>query len=272
MPFLTGDKQVKAVINLLTLFFSVLALVMFVPPIAQSLTYHDFADGQTIFGIANFWNVVSNVPILIPGLLGLMFMARKKTRTLGNTYLEAGEWLPYLVFFVGVTLTAFGSAYYHYAPSNATLIWDRLPMTIMFMGLFSAVIAERINVRAGIRLCLPFVLLGIGSVYNWAMTEQLGHGDLRFYAIIQFFPMLATPVILYLFPPRYTHTKALLWSLGWYVLAKVFEGTDDLFFHLIGLSGHTIKHVFCGVSAYWVYKMLKERAPLAVSSAPNPVK
>jgi len=264
------SRQENAVLHLLTLFFSVLALVMFVPPVAQSQHYHDFADAQTMFGIANFLNVASNLAILVAGVLGLGFMCRSDVRDIGGprqTFSTAAEWWPYFVCFIGVILTAFGSAYYHYNPNNETLIWDRLPMTIMFMGLFCAVIAERISPRAGLQLTVPLLLLGAGAVVNWAMTEKLGLGDLRLYAIIQFFPMLALPVILYLFPPRYTCSNGLFVSMGWYVLAKIFEGTDGFFYHLIGVSGHTIKHLLCGVSSYWLYKMLKERVavPAAVS-------
>ena len=259
------SRKETAILNLLTLFVSVLALVMFVPPVAQSTHYHDFADATTMFGIANFLNVASNLSFLVAGVLGLAFLRRSDVHASGVTFSSSGEWYPYFVFFLGVTLTAFGSGYYHYNPSNETLIWDRLPMTIMFMGLFSAVIAERINTRAGLQLCLPLVIFGIGTVVNWAVTERMGQGDLRLYAIVQFFPMLALPIILYLFPPRYTKQHLLLLSLGWYVLAKVFESTDGFFYHAIGVSGHTIKHLLCGVSAYCIYKMLKERTPVAIA-------
>jgi|AGTN01.3.fsa_nt_gi Alkaline phytoceramidase (aPHC). len=249
----------NAVLNLLTLFFSVLAIILFLPPIAQSPNYHDFADSQTMFGVANFLNVASNIAILAAGVLGLLFLFRKNSLTVGNTFRTAAEWWPYLVFFIGVTATAFGSAYYHWAPSNETLVWDRLPMTVMFMGLFCGVLAERISPRAGFQLCLPLVMLGMATIVNWTTTEHLGLGDLRLYAVVQFFPMVAVPAIMYLFPARYTAQKALLLSFGWYILAKVFEGTDALFYDLIGVSGHTIKHVLCGLSAYWVLKMLRER-------------
>ena len=44
---------------------------LFVPPVAQDLAYHDFADQRTLLGIPNFWNVVSNVPFFFIGLLGI---------------------------------------------------------------------------------------------------------------------------------------------------------------------------------------------------------
>ncbi len=55
------------------------------------------------------------------------------------------------VFFAGLVLTALGSAYYHLDPTNATLVLDRLPMTIAFAGVFGAVVAERVSTRGGFR-------------------------------------------------------------------------------------------------------------------------
>lgn len=42
------------------------------------------------------------------------------------------------VLFAGVLLTSAGSTWYHLAPTNDSLVWDRLPMTLGFMGLFAA--------------------------------------------------------------------------------------------------------------------------------------
>jgi len=41
-------------------------------PIAQDIKYHNFSDKREIFGILNFWNVISNVPFLIVGIYGLV--------------------------------------------------------------------------------------------------------------------------------------------------------------------------------------------------------
>ena len=64
---------------------------------------------------------------------------------------------PYLTLFEGVALTALGSGYYHLAPDNARLVWDRLPMTIGFMGLLAAVLAERVSVPVARRLFVPLL-------------------------------------------------------------------------------------------------------------------
>jgi hypothetical protein len=46
------------------------------PPIPQIQSYNDFADQHTILGIPNFYDVVSNVPFLIVGVLGLYAISK----------------------------------------------------------------------------------------------------------------------------------------------------------------------------------------------------
>ncbi|MBS1992579.1 MAG: alkaline phytoceramidase [Cyanobacteria bacterium SZAS LIN-3] len=257
-------KREKAVLAMLGFFVVILSLVLLVPPISQSLAYHDFADSRSLCGVSNFGNVVSNGAILLGGLAGLCFMFGRKARQTAETFATAAEWWPYLFVFIGATSIAIGSAYYHYQPGNERLIWDRLPMAVMFMALFGAIITERVSLAAAKIFTPALILLGVASVVGWALSEYRGAGDLRFYAIVQFFPMVATPLILWLFPTRYTRQADLIGSMLWYVLAKVFEMFDlQVYIATSGLvSGHTIKHVLCGVSIYWLVRMLQNRRPV----------
>lgn len=259
------QTRVRAVLLILSLFFATAALALFVPPVAQSLGYHNFADTTTLCGVPNFWNVASNISFLISGAAGLMFILRADVRAGGRTFINSAEWWPYFMFFIGAIATAIGSAYYHWAPNNETLLWDRLPLAIMFMGLFSAVVSERIAPEAGRYLTFPLVAFGVATVVNWTVTEHLGLGDLRLYAVVQFFPIVCVPVILRVFPARYTNSSELLVSIGWYALAKFFETFDLAVYTHVGVSGHTIKHILCGVSVYWVVRMLRRRQPAVAS-------
>jgi len=156
------------------------------------------------------------------------------------------------VFFIGITLTGFGSAYYHWNPNNDTLVWDRLPMTISFMAFFAALVSERVNERVGNRLFLPLLVLGIGSVVDWHYTD-----DLRWYALVQFGPMLAIPVILATRPGKYLRTRDVLIVLGWYIAAKVLEQADGLIYSWSGVvSGHALKHFAAAMAAVWVLRAL----------------
>lgn len=216
--------------------FSVLA-VFSLPPVAQDPAYHDFADRRGWLGISNFGDVAGNLVFLAVGMAGLFYSWRDRD---GLSF--APVWL---VFFAGVFLTGLGSGYYHLAPSNGTLVWDRLPMTVAFMSLFSLLIAERVNEKAGRMLFPVLLVLGAASVWYWDWTESAGSGDLRPYALVQFFPMLAIVAILALYPAAHKGTKYILYTLGWYVAAKFLEHFDRDVFDLTGqtVSGHTLKHV-----------------------------
>lgn len=144
------------------------------PRIPQLQSYHVFADQRSILGIPNFGDVVSNVPFGVIGICGLLFLLRSSRNQLKMVFVDRRERWPYVLAFIGLLLTVFGSSYYHLSPDNARLVWDRLPMTIAFMAMVSAVIAERICLRAGLWL-LPLLLpIGIGSVFEWYASEARG--------------------------------------------------------------------------------------------------
>jgi len=170
---------------------------------------------------------------------------------------------PYAVFFVGVALVSLGSAYYHWAPSNDRLLWDRLPMSIAFMAFCSAIVADRIHVKAGNTVLLPIlVTLGLLSLFYWDWTELLGRGDLRFYGFVQYYPIIALPVVCWLFPQyRYTAGRYIAWVVSWYGLSKVLEYFDHEVFNVLGhlISGHTLKHLAAAVSTFVVLRMLQRQ-------------
>jgi hypothetical protein len=141
------------------------------PPIPQPASYHQFADQRPWLGIPNFGDVASNLAFAVVGLAGFWFLL--KPGKLTNAFVDHRERRPYLVAFFGLLLTAFGSAYYHLAPSNARLVWDRLPMTIVFGALVAVVIIEHISAEAGLKL-LPFlVAIAGGSVLQWIATSYM---------------------------------------------------------------------------------------------------
>jgi hypothetical protein len=159
-------------------------------------------------------------------------------------------------------LTAFGSAYYHLAPSNARLLWDRLPMTIVFGSLVAVVVTEYISVEAGVKL-LPFlVAIAAGSVVQWYRDELHGHGDLRIYGAVQTYAALALLMPL-LAKPRYSRRWDFAVVFGFYALAKFFETADHLVLvHTQSVSGHTLKHLAAAAAGYWILRMLQLREPL----------
>jgi hypothetical protein len=248
-----------------------LGVIFCLPPIPQDRNYHAFADDRTMLGVPNFLNVASNLPFLAVGALGLRVLLRRDAVRPVGPILEPAERGPLLVFFTGVLLTGFDSSYYHLDPDNDRLVWDRLPMTVAFMGLFASTIGERIGVRAGTWLLWPLVWLGFASVLNWQAGERRDAGDLRLYGFVQFYPLVTIPLMMYLFPARYTHAGNVIIALVWYLLAKVLEtGHVDHGIYRLGhiVSGHTLKHLAAGLGAYWLYRMVRDRRPILTATGP----
>jgi hypothetical protein len=238
----------------------------FLPRIPQPQSYHAFADQRVYFGIPNFWNVASNIPFAIVGLWGLLYLSRLTPNELSLRFVDRRERWPYIILFTGLVLTAFGSSYYHWQPNNARLVWDRLPMTIVFMSLIAALVSERISLRAGLWLLPVLLLVGIGSVLQWYWSELQGAGDLRFYAAVQAYSVVFLLLVL-LCPPRYTRGLDLAIVAGLYVLAKLLETFDKTVFawgHLI--SGHTLKHLAGAMAGYWILRMLQRRRAVAMAA------
>lgn len=220
--------------NSILVILAILALTgMFIlSPIEQNQMYHNFSDAKTFLYVPNFWNVISNLPFLIIGFLGLI---KLNSNTIAKTQ--------YLIFFVGILLVSIGSSYYHLNPNDSTLVWDRLPMTVAFMALFSIVISEFISYKKGQLILVPALIIGLLSVSYWVIFN-----DLRFYALVQFYPMLAIPVILIFFKSKYNLTVG-YWSLLLaYSLAKTLEYFDyQVHSYLELISGHTLKHIFVAI-------------------------
>jgi hypothetical protein len=238
---------------------SILAIiaVFLLPAIPQDQSYHSFADRRELFGIPNFWNVISNIPFLIVGILGAIAVSPSN-----QGYLLELRAL-YVTFFTGVFLTGLGSIFYHWNPSNETLLWDRLPMTISLMAFLSIVIGEHIEPKIAHRLLWPLIFLGVSSVLYWYISELQGQGDLRLYVIVQFLPMLIIPLILWLLPSRLSKVAYLWFVVAAYALAKIMELLDQRIFEILGaVGGHPFKHITAAAGVYVFYLALKHRRHL----------
>ena len=241
----------------------------FVPPIAQPQWYHDFGDKRSLLGMPNFWNVISNLPFLFVGGWGIWYVlsdgAKDGLRDL------AERWM-FLFLFAAVALTGVGSAYYHWEPNNDRLVWDRLPLAMMFMGLFAIIVAERLSHRIGALLFVPFVVLGAATVFYWHLTEIWGRGDLRPYLLGQLYPVVVIPILLWLCPASYTRTENLYLAIAWYAGAKLYEFLDKEIY-AVGqiVSGHTLKHVGAAVSCYMILSWIRQRRWLGNDAVETPL-
>jgi len=232
---------------------------LFLPRIPQPASYHNFADQRSWLGIPNFGDVVSNLPFALFGIWGLIFLYRLDAEQVQVTFIDRRERIPYLVAFAGLILTACGSAYYHLAPDNARLVWDRLPMTLVFMSMVAVIIAERISVPASLWLLPLLLIVGAGSVFQWYRSELQSMGNLRLYAAVQVYAALVLLFAVFS-PSPYTRKTDFAVVLGLYALAKLLESTDTQVFSLGHLvSGHTLKHIAAAFGGYWIIRMLERR-------------
>jgi len=185
--------------------------------------------------------VVTNLAFLAVAVRGLRAFGA------AAAFQERWERAAYGILLLGVALVAFGSGYYRWHPDSATLVWDRLPMTVAFMSLLASTIGERTTMGAGKWLLLPLLAAGIASV-AWRVAS----GDLRAYGLAQFYPVAAAPLMLGLFPPRYTGTRGLWTMVGFYVLAKILESFDGAISAALSTGGHPWKHL-AGAAAMGCY-------------------
>ncbi|VVH50563.1 hypothetical protein BPUTSESOX_1189 [uncultured Gammaproteobacteria bacterium] len=234
----------KLTIKLILLISFVIIVIMFLQdPMPQSVKYHSFVDDRGIFGVVNFYNVISNFPFLLVGIYAIMLLKNNRLNISDNI-----KYMYYTMFF-GVIMVFFGSSYFHLDVRHETLFLDRLPMVIVFMALFSIVISEFISLKIGKKLFIPLVALGLFTIIYWIVGESYGSGDLRWYILVQFLPMLITPIILLNFKRK--SAKAYWYLLLFYVFAKLFEHFDGQIFELFGfISGHSIKHIVAALGLF----------------------
>jgi hypothetical protein len=241
---LSTAKRNRPLLVLLAVMVASLAGLPLVPAIPQDQSYHQFADQRTLFGVRNFWNVVSNLPFIAVGAAGLSRFHRHSATC---------------VLFLGIFLTGFGSSYYHWNPNDGTLFWDRLPMTLCFMAILAVVVEERVSAKAGPILLWPLLAIGLFSLLLWSRTD-----DLRLYVWVQFFPCVALPLMFLLFPPKYTGTSYWLIAAALYALAKLLEFYDGAVFSVGSiLSGHTLKHLAAAAACFAILRYFLTRRPIA---------
>ncbi len=243
------SKQYTAIVLAAITFFAFIVVFVFINPIQQDESYHHFADSISIIHIHNFWNVISNIGFVFTGLYGFTILKKYQITTAIN-----------YVLFAGIMLTGIGSAYYHFAPNNTTLVWDRLPMTIVFTTFFAQLYSWYISSKTAMIIWISSLVLGIVSVFYWHYTESIHQGDLRLYAIVQYLPMLLLLVILAF---HYKQFPFLLQPISmvilFYIIAKLFEHFDKTIFENTQcIGGHPFKHIAASIASLYIVKMVEK--------------
>lgn len=217
-------------------------------PIPQPAEYHALADQRTLFGIPRAADVLSNLVFLFVGLYGLSAMeTARRVRVLRPMRMCYG------MFFCTLIATAAGSAWYHWAPDDARLLWDRLPIAVACSTLLSIVLRQCLNLPR----CISPLLLGFAllSVAWWGLMN-----DLRPYLLLQLATMVVIPVAQQSAAVSSQERRAFGAAVGCYVLAKLCEMADVRLYELLPVSGHTLKHLLAGLGAFFIAHYFVTRA------------
>ncbi len=223
-------------------------------PIPQLPNYHDFADQKTVLGIPHFADVVSNIGFALVALWGWL-----RLRQFGKHPAISNGWAGYRLFLVSLFLTAFGSAYYHLAPDNNGLFWDRLPIALACGGLLAGVWGDT-RQKSSAPLTTGLAIFAVSSVIWWYITELGGTGDLRPYLLLQGLPIILIP----LWQGLSGQPRADRWAFGGalllYIFAKITEQYDHEIAGLLSvLTGHNIKHILATAAAALIVGRLIQR-------------
>ncbi len=228
---------------------TLLVAALWIGPVGQDPGYHRFADQRPLLGLGHGADVLSSLPLSLAGLAGVLTLLRAAAHDRPGIRRAR---LPWLLFFLGTSLTGLGSGWYHLQPDTQRLFWDRLPMALAFASLAAAVIEEGCDgIREG-AVSASLIPLGIAGVLWWGWTEQRGSGDLRWYVLTQLLPMIAVPILLTARRAAYAE-RGLLWAaLGTYLAAKAAEAGDFAVFSATAgeISGHTLKHLLAAAGAW----------------------
>jgi hypothetical protein len=228
-----------------------LGVWLVVPTLAQDQAYHSFADQRSLPGLPNAADVLSNLAFLLVGCYGVVHLV-----TIDHEGFSRAARASLWCIALGFCMTALGSAWYHRDPNDATLVWDRLPMTVIFAGLLGLALAQRVGVnvaRVGLALILE---LGVASIFYWRLT-----GDLSLYLLLQFGGLAALLVLLAV-TKRGDDPFPWGWLIVLYVLAKAAELEDHAIWRATGgvVAGHTLKHLLAAAAGLALLRPLSRRA------------
>ena len=232
-------------------------------PLPQDPAYHLLADTRTCLGIPRAGDVLTNFAILGAGLFGLVLSP--------GMNISDEERPAVALLIAGTFFTAAGSAYYHWAPSNATLVWDRLPMMLTIPPILVLVLADRVHPAFARKALVPITAFAVGSVLWWAASEALGREDVRLYLMVRVLMAAALLALVAFRPGRHTGTGWLVGALLAEATLTAFERFDHEIFRWTGglASGHNLKHAMVGVALVCVFCWLRYRRKRPIVGDPG---
>jgi hypothetical protein len=243
--------------GLVGIVLALFALLRFIfGPLPQDQAYHFLADTRALGPIPRAGDVLTNLAILAAGIAGWALWRRVRV--------AAEERAAYGLLVVGMLATAAGSMWYHWAPGDARLLWDRLPMTLVLAALSALVLADRIHPAFARVAWWPFALLGAASVLWWAWTGRSGADDLMLYLLVRVGGGVLVACLLLLRRGRHTHAGWLVAAIALDVVMTIAERLDYEIFAATRtlISGHSVKHILAGALFGCVLAWLVLRRPI----------
>jgi hypothetical protein len=224
--------------------FVFIIVALFYGPISQPQEYHDFADDREILGVPNALDVMSNLAIIYPGVVGLAFIHESRNRSQVS----------------GMILTFAGSVWFHLDPTDSTMLWDRLGMSVVIGSCISLLIHDMWDRNLAAKIHLPIIIASIVSVLWWPVFD-----DLRVYFIVKHHPFILFPIFLLCGRRIYDKVSGYYWGLSMFLLATIFEFADQQIFEITGIiSGHTLKHIAAGIGLWFLMVMIRDRELISV--------
>ena len=227
-----------------------LTLALVLPGMAQPAHYHAFADQRGWGGLPHAGDVLSNLGFVIAGLAGFVVLWRADRYRINATARALCA-----LFFAGLLCSGAGSTFYHWAPQDASLAWDRLGMSVAFAGLLGLAVQTRIDdISARITAAVMLLAAPI-SVWVWSQTSNVLP-----WVLVQAGGMVIILWLSFVAPRRHALPVELGWGIGLYAVAKLLEMSDSDVFEISGhaISGHSLKHWVAAAAALPVLRALQQ--------------
>jgi len=254
----------KTGLRTLPLLISVLAALALLlhGPIAQLAHYHEFADQSDWADIPHAIDVLTNLAFALVAIVGGWFLMGKYRK--GET---SAAFPAYCSFALGIAATTLGSSYYHLAPDDARLFWDRLPIAFACCSLLAAVRADNLPGMDARKAFMELVLLLVAALMSVVWWQQTG--DLRPYLLIQGLTLVLIPLWQWIYKAERADRMAFGAAMLLYVVAKVTEMLDgQILQQLHFMSGHSLKHLLAALAAgLIIYRWRVQKGARAVVPA-----
>lgn len=229
---------------------AVLLILVWLPPVSRGPGFHNYADERSWLGIPYAGDVLSNLPFVLVGLAGLQVVPLLAPRSRVVAALMSGA-------FVGV---GFGSGLYHMHRTDLTLVLDWLPIVLVLSWLTALVISDRIGVRAGRAAAWLLPAAAVATVMVWWLGGGTTGGDMRWYVGLQLSLVVITPAVALMYPAGLLGTRELLLAVACFLAARTVNLYDHALLDAIGISGHSLKHLFAALASWCVIRSIRRAA------------